>query len=114
MPGDFRGGWLPTLDTSLKVTKNNKVTFKFYEKPVGAMRTIHRRTAMAENPKIQILANDIVRRFLNCSEDTPTGELRMIVDKDAQKIVNGGFSVEQARRIIVAGSKGYRGKLDRC
>ena len=77
------------------------------------MRTIHRRTAMAENPKIQILANDVVRRFLNCSEDTPTGELRMIVDKYAQKIVNGGFSVEQARRIIVAGIKGNRSKLDR-
>ena len=31
---DFEGGWLPTLDTNLKVTKENKVLFKMYEKDV--------------------------------------------------------------------------------
>ena len=26
---DFEGGWLPTLDTNLKVNKANQVQFKF-------------------------------------------------------------------------------------
>ena len=88
--------------------------FKFYEKPVGAIRTIQKRTAMAENAKIQILGNDMIRRLLNCSEDIPKEDLRRIADNYAQKLINGGFSLEQTRRIIVSGIKGYRSKVKRC
>ena len=39
---DFEGGWLPTLDTNLKVTKENKVLFKMYEKETCSKQTIHK------------------------------------------------------------------------
>ena len=37
-----------------------------------------------------------------------------IVDTYAQKLVNGGFPVQQAAKIILAGIKGYRSKVERC
>ena len=112
--GDDYDGWLPTLDTSLCVGPLNTVKFKFYEKPVGASRTLQKRTAMCENSKIQILSNDVVRRLSNCSEDLPREDLIVMIDKYAQKLVNGGFTVDQTRKILVAGIKGYRTKVNRC
>ena len=57
------GGWLPTLDTNIMVTKENIVRYKYYEKPTTTQITILKHSAMAENSKIQILANDLVRRL---------------------------------------------------
>ena len=37
-----------------------------------------------------------------------------IVDRLAQKMINSGYGEEQARRIIVAGIKGWRSKVERC
>ena len=33
---DFVSGWLPTLDTDLRVVNNNTVQYTFYEKPVSS------------------------------------------------------------------------------
>ena len=43
---DFEDGWLATLDTSLKVNKNNKVLFRYWEKPTNTNRVVQKRTAM--------------------------------------------------------------------
>ena len=53
-------GWLPTLDTNIMVTKNNLVKYKYFEKPTTTQVTIQKKSVMAENCKIQILANDLV------------------------------------------------------
>ena len=42
--GEFKDGWLPTLDTALRITPENKIQYKFYEKPEGARSTIQART----------------------------------------------------------------------
>ena len=36
----FEEGWLPTLDTSIKVNKDNKMEFKFYEKGTTKNNTV--------------------------------------------------------------------------
>ena len=66
--GEFPEGWLPTLDTALKVTPQNQIVFRFYEKPEGAKSTIHLRTAMGENAKNQTLSQEMVRRLMNTCE----------------------------------------------
>ena len=83
--GEDFDGWLPTLDTSLKVGDNNVIKFKFYEKPVGAEQTVQQRSAMGEDSKVQILSNDLIRRLSNCSVDIGAEEKRRIVDKYGQK-----------------------------
>ena len=71
---DFKDGWLPTLDTSVKVDNNNQVLFTYYEKPTTAKRTVMKRSAMAEKATIQVHSNDPIRRFMNTREDLPDGD----------------------------------------
>ena len=49
---DFEGGWLPTLDTNLKVDNTNQVQIKFYEKDTCSKKTVQMDSAMEENAKI--------------------------------------------------------------
>ena len=74
----------------------------------------HVKTSWAvPSSKIHILAQDLVRRLLNTKENLPSTYKGKIVDGYAQKILNGDYSRDQTRRIIVAGLKGYHAKLRR-
>ena len=66
---DFQEGWLPTLDTSIRVVDGNQVLYKHYEKPTTTNTCIRKDSAMAENSKVQILAQDLVRRLHNTKKD---------------------------------------------
>ena len=65
---DFDGTWLPTLDMSLAVTEDNRILFNHYEKEVAANTVILDRTAMEENQKLKVLAQETSRRMLNTCE----------------------------------------------
>ena len=110
---DYEDGWLPTLDTNLRVEPNNQVAYKYFEKPTTTNTTIRVESAMAENPKIQTLTQDLVRRLFTTKEDLHHSLKARIINEYTQKILNGGFSKEQTRRIVVAGIKGYYAKLRR-
>ena len=73
-------GWLPTLDTNLRVGEQNIISYKYYEKPTTTNTTIRFSTAMAENPKMRSLANDVVRRLLNTREQLPPEYRAEIID----------------------------------
>ena len=111
---DYESGWLPTLDTSLQVDLNNHIKFKFFEKPVGPGRMIQKKTAMPENSKVQIISNEMIRRLLNSGEDLQEEEYIEIVDSYAQKLVNSGYGINQVRRMLISGIRGYGGKVNRC
>ena len=110
---EFPGGWLPTLDTSLKVDGNNRILYKFYEKPESAKNTVHFQSAMGENPKNKILSQEIVRRLMNTLEEVEEEHIIEITDEYAKKLHNSGYRKEQIRKIILAGVKCYGAKLMR-
>ena len=62
---DYADGGLPILDTSLRVNGRNIVEYRYYEEPTTTNTTIWKTTAMSQNPKIQCLSNDLIRRLLN-------------------------------------------------
>ena len=66
--GEQFGGWLPTLDTSMKVTEENRLVSKFFEKDTTKDNTVQKDSAMEENSKIKILSNDLIRRLTNTME----------------------------------------------
>ena len=107
---DFEGGWLPTLDTSLMVGKDNKVLYKFFEKETATNKTVQRDSAMEKNTKLQIIAQDLVRRLLNTMESLGSQERMKVVDGYAQKLLNSGYEMEQVRKILVSGIKGYENR----
>ena len=106
---DYVDGWLPTLDTSL----NNKVEYRYYEKPTTTNSTILAASAMAKNPKMQCLANDLVRRLMNTMEELPDSRRAEVIDRYGVKLLTSGYSKEQARRIGANGVKGYLRKKKR-
>ena len=69
---------------------------------------------MGENLKVQILTAEVIRRLANTAEDVDREDYAKIVDNLAQKMINSGYGEEQTRRIIVAGIKGWRSKIERC
>ena len=111
---EFSDGWLPTLDTSLKVGEQNQILFRFFEKETSSTKTVQKRSAMEENSKQQVLANDLVRRLCNSMEQLGEEERRRIIDNYFQKLLNSGFNVEQVRKIVVNGIKGFEGRKRRC
>ena len=110
---DFEG-WLPTLDTSIKVSKDNRIIFKFYEKPTNSNRTLDKRTALSENQKVTILAQEVIRRLGNTEDSLPKEDYVTILDRFSQKLYNSGYSEDQVRRIVLSGIKGWGGKVLRC
>ena len=68
---------------------------------------------MEENAKMGILGNEVVRRMLNIVGDNMEGVRRDVIDEYAVKILTSGYSVEQTRRIILSGLRGYEAKVKR-
>ena len=108
---DFQSGWLPTLDTDLRMTDSNRIEYKYYEKPMSSNVTLQKKTAMEENQKMKTLSNDLIRRLLNTSEYLEDGVRVKVIDDYSQKLFNSGFGTEQVRRIIINGISGYEKKL---
>ena len=111
---EYVDGWLPTLDVSLKVDKDNSVQFKFFEKDTCSRKTVHKDSAMEENAKIQTVSNDLVRRLCNTRESMGAVELGAVVDGYGQKLTNSGYTQDQVCRILVNGVKGFEGRKIRC
>jgi hypothetical protein len=108
---DFPDGWLPTLDTNLRVDVCNIIQYKFYEKEVGSNMVIQMDTAMGANSKMRCLGNEAIRRLANTSELLDQGTKNTIIDNYTQKLCNSGYTVNQARRILITGIKGYEARL---
>ena len=104
-------GWLPTLDTQMRIEEDNTVGYRYYEKDTCNKRTIQSRTAMNENTKMQILSNDTVRRLLTTREDLGDAYKGAVVDRYAVKLLRSGYKREQVRKILKNGIKGYIGQM---
>ena len=104
---DFTSGWLPTLDTDIRISPQNIVDYKFYEKPMSSNMTVQKGSAMEENAKIKTLSNDLTRRLLNTSVRLGMEEKIKVIDAYSQKLLNAGFGLDQVRRIVTNGIKGF-------
>ena len=102
------------MDTALRISEDNRVEFKFWEKPTNSYKTLDKRTAMGENQKIQILTQEVVRRLGNTTEGLPDVVYQDIIDGFCQKLYNSVYKEDQIRRIVVAGIRGWGGRITRC
>ena len=104
---------MPTLDTSLRVNEKNIVEYRYYEKPTTTNTTIKLSSTMSENPKVQCLSNNLVRRLLNTQEQLPNNLRAEVEDRYGVKLMSNGFIREQTRKILVNRIKGYMSKKER-
>ena len=106
---DFQG-WLPALDTGLRVEEDNTVRYNYYEKDTCTKMTIQSKSAMNENTKMQILSQDVVRRLFNIREELGAANSRALVEKYAVKLQQSGYTREQMKKILINGIKGFEKK----
>ena len=103
----FESGLLPTLDLEIGVLMDNKIIYQYYEKPMVPNMVLHRRSAMPENTRRSTLNQELIRRMINTSELVAMDKRIEIVDKYAQKLINSEYSVDQTRKAVIGGLKGY-------
>ena len=108
---DFVDNRLPTLDIKIWVTTENIVLYTFYEKPMCSNQVIQKDSAVPENIKISSLGAEVQRRMLNTSKLLPDCDRVVVVDNLCQKLANSGYGLDQIRRIVTGGLKGYEGKV---
>ena len=68
---------------------------------------------MEENSKIGILGNEVVRRMCNTWGEDMDEVRNEVIDNYAVKLQTSGYSVEQSRRIILSGLRGYEARVRR-
>ena len=62
------------------MTEQNRVEYNYYEKPMSSNMVVQKSSAMDENAKMKILANDLTRRLLNTSESLGIDAKIKVVD----------------------------------
>ena len=74
---------------------------------------VPKRSALNENSKVQILANDLIRRLSHADvrqDQKTTGE---VVDQFGRKVLTSGYSLHQTRKIMIDGIRGWNRKKTR-
>ena len=103
------GDRLPTLDTEIWVCDvTGEIRYSFFEKPTVPNRLLQKDTALNEGSIRASLVQEVIRRLKNCSLDLPLEEKQQILSVMAQKLINGGFSLQSAQYILVHGVVKYK------
>ena len=105
--GEGEGNWLATLDTEIRVEESNLISYRQYEKPTTTNTVLMKRSALEENSKVQILANELARRLGNTDERQDSIVVGGVVDKFCQKLLTSGYSPTQTRKITLCGIRGW-------
>ena len=106
--------WLPTLDIQIRVEKGNRVSYQYFEKPTTTNVTVQKRTALEENTKNQILANELMRRLGNTDREQNRRVKSTVIDQFATKLLTSGYSLNQTRRITLNGVRGWEKRRTRA
>ena len=99
--GNHADGRLPVLDLKVWIGKdengNNKVLYSHYMKEVASRATIHWRSSHSNELKRNVMINEILRIFRNCSEDIPWNETSEHVSHYMKRMQFSGYP-ESVRR----------------
>ena len=99
-------------DPSTELTRG-RLMYTFYEKEVATKFVILKNSALAENTKVSSLTQDLVRRMKNTSEYVNQTTRNKVVDDFSAKLQLSGYQLDQIKKIVIAGLKGYEGILRR-
>ena len=112
---DFPDKKLPTLDLNLWMKEDLTVSHTYFEKEMKSQLMIERGSAMGKQQKYCILANELTRRLLkidtDSSEEVIEEEVVKITEHYTRQVKNSGWSVKEAKEIIVSGYAGWVRKM---
>ena len=114
---DFENKRLPTLDCEMwmeNVDSGHYLRCSFYEKPMKNPFCIMKSSATSEKSKIQILAQDLIRRMQNICDSVSQSERNSVVNYYTDRLFRSGYSQSQVREIIISGLVGNERKVARA
>ena len=113
VPEDFENERLPTLDFALWM-EDGLLTHTYYQKGMKTPYVVMERTAMGSKQKVEILSNEVVRRLTNVDHERLGAEEQIrVLEQMTQELRNSGYSVEQAREILISGFRGWKRRIER-
>ena len=111
---DYEKERLPTLDFEMWLEKGRVVNHSYFQKNQKNPLVIMAKSAMSQQQKLQILANDLTRRIYNINkEGVALSEYREVIEVFTQEMCNSGYCVKQACEAVVSGVRGWRSRLRR-
>ena len=103
---DFEEQALPTLDTSQWI-EGDKVKYTFFEQPTAPNRVLLKITALSDSCLRSTLVQEVVRRYMNMSEDLEIKKRQEVMSVFAQKMSNSGYTESEIKSTIVQGAVTY-------
>ena len=112
---DFPDNKLPTLDFTLMMMEDGKITHNYFEKQMKTQKVIEKESAMSKKQKFCILANETTRRLYNTDieNDPEEDEIKEVLEKMTSQLKNSGWEKRDAIEIITSGYKGWKNRLER-
>ena len=83
----------------------------FYEKPMASSMVIQRRSTMPEKWRLSTQTQEAIRRMMNTSGLLDQAERNDLIAAYRMKLVNSGYSLDQARKFIMSGLTGHERRL---
>jgi hypothetical protein len=78
----------PRKDVTIWVSREGRIEYKFYEKPMGANIVLLARTALSDQTKLSSLTQEVVRRLLQTSRRLENSYRMDALEKLCQKMTN--------------------------
>ena len=110
LQSEFTDGYLPTLDTKLKLTSDqpSQVIYKFYKKPMASCLGILKTSALSEQIKSSTATQEFIRRLKNTSEHVEQPEINNTLEEYISQLYMSGYSREDMKKYAVAALVGYQ------
>ena len=114
IPEDFKDNKLPTLDFFLWLEKRGLLNHSFFQKPMKTPLVLMAQSAMSDNQRHSILAQELIRRLSNTNHEVEDIEERTtIMETFIQQLKSSGYTRKVTREIVVSGTTGWKRKIRR-
>ena len=107
---DYQDLKLPTLDCKLWV-EGDRILHSFFEKPQTPNRVLLKTTALSKTSLESTMVQEGVRRLLNTSTNVHPNERNEILNTFVRKMINSGFSREEAQLFVVHAATSFTHKV---
>jgi hypothetical protein len=111
-PSAHPDGWMPILDTSVRVRKeDNTVDFRHYRKPMASPYTILNSSAMPGLTKRLTLVQEGIRMLRNTRPSLHLVLRKGLMEDLAERMLISGYNADYRRGIIESAVKGYEAQV---
>ena len=115
VPSEFKDNRLPTLDFTMWLGEDQKLSHAFFEKEMKSQLLIEKESAMGSRQKFCILANELTRRIYNIDENDKGAEAEITetIENFSRQAKNSGWEVKDVREMVISGYRGWERRKKR-